>query len=174
MIEVKIYKSRWKAITLIFLVLPFVAGGIFMLTIADANKMMAWLCIGFFGLGIPLGIFNLLDKRPVIELNETGIFQRTAYKDVINWGLIRDSYIKRVQRQPFLCLLLDKNAVGLLNVSKFSMQFSKDLGLGELNIPLSQISKTDTRKLAALVKAMVTADAAEQKKMLMKANFVHI
>lgn len=84
MIEYKIYKYPWKAIKLILLCTIFVLGGIFFLNQSDVPKFIAWFCILFFGLGYPIGLFQLLDRRPQIIINEIGIFDRTTHKDFIN------------------------------------------------------------------------------------------
>ena len=90
--DIKLYKSPWRAIKLILLCSIFVFGGIFLLTNTDSPKWVAWLNIGFFGLGYPVGLFHLLDRRPQIIINEIGIFDRTTYKDFINWDVIKGAY----------------------------------------------------------------------------------
>lgn len=67
MTEIKLYKSSWKGIRLIASSLPFVMIGIWMISkeqIGTFGYIMGWLGVSFFGLGIPLGIFVLFDKRP--------------------------------------------------------------------------------------------------------------
>src|SRR5688500_19009768 len=98
MIELKLYKSRWVSIKLMLGCLLFVGVGYFMLSRPNAPLPLAWLCIGFFGLGIPVGIYQLLDRRPQIIINEFGIFDRTTHHEFINWKIIQDVYLAQVHK----------------------------------------------------------------------------
>src|SRR5918993_5324854 len=109
MTEYKIYKSRWKAIKLLAVCSLFVAAGFFILSAGKASPLGAWLTIGFFGLGIPVSLFQLLDRRPQIIVNEIGIFDRTAHKDFINWEIIQDAYLSEVYGQKFVCLVVEQH-----------------------------------------------------------------
>ena len=62
--EVNIYKSRWQAINMMLRFPPFVLGGIWLLSVGDALRWVGWMSVLFFGLGYPLGIYNLLDNCP--------------------------------------------------------------------------------------------------------------
>lgn len=83
--EIKLYKSPWRAIKLLLLSSVFVFGGIWLITSTDSPKWLGWMSIGFFGLGYPVGLFQLLDRRPQIIINELGIWDRTTKQDTINW-----------------------------------------------------------------------------------------
>ena len=89
MIELKLYKSRWKAVILMSGCSIFVAGGWW--TINSGGPLwIGLMSIGFFGLGLPIGLFQLFDRRPHIILNEVGVFDRTAHHDFINWEIIQE------------------------------------------------------------------------------------
>lgn len=75
---------------------------------ADAPQRAAWLMIGFFGLGYPVGIFHLVDRRPQVIINEIGIFDRTTIRETINWEIIQDAYLMDVHGQKFICLIVDE------------------------------------------------------------------
>jgi hypothetical protein len=79
-----------------------------MLTKTDTPTWVWYLSIGFFGLGYPIGLFHLLDRRPQIIINEIGIFDRTTYKDFINWDVIQDAYPIDISGQKFVCLVVDQ------------------------------------------------------------------
>jgi len=130
---------------------------------------MSWFCLCFFGLGIPLGIFNIFDRRPQIIINEAGIYNKAAYKDFINWNLIEDAYIKDIYRQRFICLILNEKAIPLIKVNKMAAQLSKAMGAQETNILLGQI-KIDEKKFVEFIKAMSIADTSEKRNLLLNAN----
>jgi hypothetical protein len=171
MIEYKIYKSPLKAIKLILLSSLFVFAGIFMLHQTDAPKFIAWLCILFFGLGYPLGLFQLLDRRPQIIINELGIFDRTIHKDFINWDIIQDAYIADIHGQKFICLVVDKKFESSKSKGKFynnMKAFSKALGFQELNINLSQV-KVNAERLTEFILAMRLAEKPKRETIIREA-----
>ena len=74
MTEVKLYKTTLKGLKIFALTIPFVIIGIWMI-IKDESS--GWLITLFFGLGIPVGLSQLFDRRPQIIINENGIWDRT-------------------------------------------------------------------------------------------------
>jgi len=61
--ELKLFKSPWKAVKLIILCSLFVGISLYDL-ISHSNiepVALNWFCICFFGLGYPVGFFNLFD-----------------------------------------------------------------------------------------------------------------
>ncbi|GMN11210.1 hypothetical protein MTsPCn9_20850 [Croceitalea sp. MTPC9] len=166
MTEVKLYKSKKSAIKVMALCTPFVVLGIFIL---GKNPLIGWLNIGFFGLAYPLGIFNLLDRRPALILNELGIFDRSIHKDFINWELIKDAYPISINRQKFICLLIDEK----FKPSKKKRLFYKSvaklneaIGAQELNINLGQIQKIDEVKLTLFILKMSKATKTDKATLL--------
>lgn len=89
MTEIKLFKSPWRTVKLLLLCSIFVGLGIWGIKTGSMPNWVAWLNVGFFGLGYPIGIFHLLDRRPQIIINEIGIFDRTINSDIINWEIIR-------------------------------------------------------------------------------------
>jgi len=161
--DIKLYKSPWRAIRLMLLCSIFVLIGIFMLSTDDAPKWAAWLNICFFGMGYPVGVVNLLDRRPQIIINEVGIFDRMAYKDFINWEVIRGAYILDIHRQKFICLIVDEKYVPAIKKGEFQKQLSKEIGAQELNIALGQV-KIDETKLAKFVVLMASLSPEQRKR----------
>src|SRR5439155_24563091 len=98
MTEYKIYKSPWKAIRMMLLCSIFVVPSILFLDSSN-SQWINWMSIIFFGLGYPVGLFQLFDRRPQIIVNEIGIFDRTLHADYINWEIIQDAYIASVRSQ---------------------------------------------------------------------------
>ena len=120
----------------------------------------SWFSLCFFGLGIPVAIFHLFDRRPQIIINEKGIFDRMAYKDFINWRLINDAYLVDVSKQKFICLVISDEAIQLLK-KKTSFKLSKQMGFQEINLSLGQI-KIDEKKFLGFILAMSKAESEDQ------------
>lgn len=152
--DIKLYKSPWKAVKLILLCSIFVFGGIFLLRYPDAPKWVAWLNIIFFGLGYPVGLFHLFDRRPQIIINEIGIFDRMAYGDFINWEVIRGAYPINIHGQKFICLVVDEDFEPKIKMKGFVKKMNKEIGAQELNIALGQI-KIDVLRLTQFIITMI-------------------
>jgi hypothetical protein len=166
--DIKLYKSPWRAIKLILLCSIFVFGGLFLLNNSDTPKWVAWMSIGFFGLGYPVGLFHLFDRRPQIIINEVGIFDRTTYKDFINWDVIQGAYPIDISGQKFVCLVVDEKyepSTKKGKISKSVSNFNKDIGAQELNISLGQIT-IDEVKLTEFILTMINARPENRKEKL--------
>jgi hypothetical protein len=166
--DIKLYKSPWRAIKLILLCSIFVIGGLFMLTKTDTPTWVWYLNIGFFGLGYPVGLFHLFDRRPQIIINEIGIFDRTTYKDFINWDVIRDAYPIDISGQKFVCLVVDEKyepSTKKGKVAKSFSNFSKEIGAQELNISLGQITINEI-KLTEFILTMINVAPENRKEKL--------
>lgn len=162
--ELKIYKSPWKAIRMMLLCSVFVVPSAFLLLATNESRWQLWLSIGFFGLGYPLGIFQLLDRRPQLIINEIGIFDRTAHHDFINWELIQGAYLAEIHNQPFICLVIDEAFEPSRTKGKFKRglaDLNKAMGFQELNISLGSVN-TNAQRLAELILAMRDADKPER------------
>jgi hypothetical protein len=162
--EVRLYKSPGKAIKLLLGCAAFVAMGAVLLRTPDTPKWVAWSSIGFFGLGIPLAVYQLLDRRPQIVINEVGIFDRMAHQDFINWEIIQDAYLIEVHKQPFLCLVVDEAFEPSRTKGRFRRsvaRLNKELGFQELNITLGYVN-VDIERLAAFILTMRTATMPER------------
>ena len=168
MTDYKIYKSPWKAIKLLVGCSLFVAAGFFILSAGKANPLMAWLTIGFFGLGIPISLFQWLDRRPQIIVNEIGIFDRTAHKDFINWEIIQDAYIVKVQQETFICLVVPEEFEPSTHKSIFKKRIaslSKAIGFQELNISLGNLN-VDAVRMAEFILAMRSAEVGSRQSLI--------
>lgn len=187
MCEIKIYKSKWKAIKLILLALPFIYLGIWDIIHNSryGSPLVDWISVCFFGLGIPIGLFNLLDKRPELVLNETGLFDRSSYgifekkvdKGFVKWESITDAYLSEWQnsyrgiktsKQKYICLILDKHSQAELKTTNpTSTKLSHALGLGDFIIPLINLKKFDEKKFIELIKLMSQISVDERHNLLL-------
>ncbi|HEX3386252.1 MAG TPA: STM3941 family protein [Mucilaginibacter sp.] len=171
--EIKLYKSKWKAIRLILLCLPWVLVCLYLINKNDSSIGCFGLC--FFGLGIPIGLFNLLDNRPRIIINEIGIFDRLAYKDFINWEIIKDAYLKKLQtsrlsQTSFICLVVDEDTLDHLKINKTRRAMntlSKNMGFQELNLEIGQLNKVDPGYLLEFIKAMLVAGKTKREELIL-------
>lgn len=90
--EVRLYKRPDKGLKILAATGVFVALGVWLVTKESAGAMdpvIGWLCICFFGLGIPVGLLHTLDRRPQIIITERGIWDRTTRHSEIPWGRSR-------------------------------------------------------------------------------------
>ena len=111
MTELKLYKSNSKGFKILALSLPFVLIGIWMISEKQSGTFdyyMGWFITSFFGLGIPISIFTLLDKRPQIIINENGIWDRTTKQKEIKWEQIKESYLIDIYNQKFISIVVDE------------------------------------------------------------------
>jgi len=162
--ELKIYKSPRKAVQLLLGCSLFVALGLFLLKQPDTPKLVAWLAVSFFGLGLPVGLFQLLDRRPQIIVNELGIFDRTTHRDFINWEIIQNVYLVEVHEQPFICLIVDETFEPSRKKGWFGRglaHLNKSMGFQELNISLGSVN-VNTERLATFILLMQAAEKPER------------
>lgn len=164
MTEIKLYKSSWKGIRLIALSLPFVIIGIWMISKEQKGTfdyIMGWLCVSFFGLGIPLGIFVLFDKRPQIIINENGIFDRTLKQGEIKWEQIIEAYPIDIHNQKFISIIVDETFEFKKKQYKWAEKLNEFVGAQKLNLNLSQI-KIDEIKLTELLNKIINSEKNER------------
>lgn len=169
--EIKLHKSPWKAIKLILLCSIFVAAGIWGITTDNMPAWVAWLSIGFFGLGYPVGLFHLFDRRPQIIINEVGIFDRTAHKDFINWEIIQDAYAIDINGQKFICLVVDEQFRPSKTKGKWyknAAALNEVIGAQELNLSLGQIN-INVDKLTEFILSIRTATKPDRHVVIAKA-----
>ena len=163
--EIRLYKSPWRAIKIILLCSVFVIPALLLWGKEDFPQWVNYMSILFFGLGYPVGLFQLLDRRPQIIINETGIFDRTAFRAFINWGIIEDAYLKDVHDQKFICLVLKDKFIVETELLIKRTKLSKAFGFQALNISLGQI-QIDENKLMEFIIAMSKADLIEREGLL--------
>lgn len=172
MTEIKLFKSPWRAIKLILLCSIFVGLGIWGIKTGSIPSWVAWFNISFFGLGYPIGVFHLLDRRPQVIINEIGIFDQTINSDTVNWEIIRDAYPINIHQQKFICLVVDvefkpSRSKGILY--KQIVKFNESIGAQELNVSLGQI-QIDEFELTEFIHLMIKATSLDRNNLLIKAS----
>ena len=140
--------------------MPFVAIGIWMLLEKPAGSfdyIMAWLCTCFFGLGIPVGLFQTFDRRTQIIITENGIWDRTTKQDEIKWEQIKSAYPLDIYKQKFVCLVLDDTFEIRKKLYKWVAKINEDMGAQKVNLLISQL-KTDEHTMTKFIKAMIKTE----------------
>lgn len=146
--------------------MPFVLVGVWL--IYHQHLIIGWLNIGFFGFGIVLKTINLLDRRPQIIINETGIFDRSAYKDFINWDIIDHAYWNTSYTQAFVCLIIKDEYKHLIEGNEKLRELSKAMGYEEININLGPVRNIDHEKLTGLIVNLASAKPADRGSLIHK------
>lgn len=172
MTELKLYKSNSKGFKILALSLPFVLIGIWMISENQNGTFdyyMGWFITSFFGLGIPISIFTLLDKRPQIIINENGIWDRTTKQKEIKWEQIKESYLIDIYNQKFISIAVDETFVFKKNAFSWLNKLNKYVGAQELNINLSQI-KIDENKLTDLINNIRVSEKYQRNNLIKNFN----
>lgn len=121
---------------------------------SSKSQMIGWLNIAFFGLGIVMAAKQLMDKKPRIVITTDGITDNTLKVGEVAWADICDAYLKRVQREHFICLQLDDEQKYLDRMTETGKKLAKAnqmLGCESVNINLSGV-KCDTGEILNTVK----------------------
>ena len=163
-----------KGFKLIALSLPFVLIGCWMISKEQQgtfNYIMGWFCALFFGLGIPLGLFTIFDKRPQIIITETGVWDRTLKQNEIKWEEIIEAYLIEINKQRFISIAVVDTFEFKTKQAKWVGSFNEYIGAQKLNLNLSQI-KTDENKLTQLINQLMVSEK-EERNALLKTNLKH-
>jgi hypothetical protein len=127
-------------VLLLMSALGFVVAGVFLVARGrSAEVWVGWMCIAFFGAGIPLFARQLFDARPRVVLDEDGVFDRTLGVGTIPWSDIEGAYIKIIHDNPFVCLRLrdaDRWTRRLTPTQQRTVSANVKLGFQPLNINL--------------------------------------
>jgi len=80
-------RSYWKIVPLLIASLAFVASGVFLL-LRSPDKWVGWMSIIFFGACALVFVWQLLDARPRLIIDDSGVFDRSLGVGVIPWSQI--------------------------------------------------------------------------------------
>ncbi len=154
--EIIFQSSPWKNIGYFLLSLGFVIIGNFML-LSGEPPLIAWSCILFFGLGIPIFGRELFDRRPRIILSHEGIFDRTLGVGVIRWEDVEGAFSQSINGSDFICLHLrnPERYVGKLSPAKQKLAAANaSMGFTPLSLNLSGV-QANTHQVLELILARV-------------------
>ena len=104
-------------------------------------------------------------------MNEMGFYNRTVCEESLNWEVIQDAYLIKIQKQKFICLLVDekyKPSYNNGNNGQPKVKLKEIKGMKELNISLGPL-KINAEKLLQFILLMRAAD--QQEKIQLIRNF---
>ena len=137
----------------------------------DSDEMVyyivGWLCICFFGLGIPIGFFQVFDRRPQIIINENGIWDRTTKQNEINWEQIESAYPLDIHGQKFVCLVLYDTFEMKKSLYKWAVKLNEDIGAQKVNLLMSQL-RIDEHEMTKFIEAIITTEKQNRQTIIKK------
>ncbi len=138
--EFVVKTSVWKAILYLSGSLLFVLTGVLLIYI-NVNfvaTIVGIITVGFFGCGFFVGLFRyLLDRRPLIVIDEKGINDRRLGVGKVDWKDIKFVKLNSESTNGYIFLKLvnrDKYLKNLPRISKILSRFDGDLDFGIVNI----------------------------------------
>ena len=121
------------------------------------SYIMGWVGTCFFGLGIPIGLFNIFDKRPQIIINENGLWARKSKQDEIKWEQITEAYTSHIYNQQFISIIPNETFTVKTKQYTWAKKLSQALGVQQFNITLGQFD-IDEDKLCELINSLSNAE----------------
>jgi hypothetical protein len=107
--QIQLYNSPLKEIRMLFLTIPLMAIGIWMIAaspVGTTNYIVGWVCTCFFGLSVPIAFSHLIKRKPQITISEAGITCRNNPDTFIPWEQINNVSLRTVFAQDFISLNL--------------------------------------------------------------------
>jgi hypothetical protein len=117
----------------------FTAAGILMV-LSGEQVVLGWVTAGFAGLGLVVFLWQLLDPRPRLAIDEYGIFDRMLGVGWIAWSDIERVYLHSINGIEFICLHVREPSayIGKLSwIRRMLADANRALGFTELNVSLT-------------------------------------
>jgi hypothetical protein len=170
MTEIKLYKRPLKQVGYFLLAIPFVAIGIWMISsepTGTTNHIVGWLCTGFFGFIILVGLFQLFDRRPQIIITEKGIWDRTTKEAEILWEQIQSAYPLNIFTQKFVSLVVDDTFIANNSLFKWASRVNNVIGAQKVNLYVSEL-KIDEHRMTDFINEIVSSEKLNRKAIMKK------
>lgn len=169
MTEIKLYKRPLKGLKIFALTIPFIVIGIWMINKepVGTTNYIGWLCTCFFGLGIPVGIFQTFDRRPQIIITTSGIWDRTTKQNEIKWEQIKEAYPLDIYKQKFVSLIVDDTFVMKKKLYKWAARINEAIGAQKVNLLVSQL-KIDEHTMTNFINEIVSTEKANRQSVIKK------
>jgi hypothetical protein len=168
MTEIKLYKTTTKGLKIIGMCLPFMAIGLWMILDnpnGTTEYILGWVGTCFFGLGVPIGLFQTFDNRPQIIISENGIWDRRNNQNEVKWEQIIEAYPLDIYEQKFLSLVTDDTFVLKKKPYKWAKKINEAIGAQNLNLHLEQIN-IDEIELTNLINRLSKESIEERRKLI--------
>ena len=160
MTPIVIKASRLKCVLLLVTAIGFVLAGAFIVAHnAGMDAWAGWICILFFGAGIPMFLWQLVDARPRLIIDDRGVFDRMLGVGVIPWSEITGAYVCSIKSADFICLELRDPAPWLQRLSPIKRAMvpaNEAMGFTALNLNLTGVS-ADVRQVHELIVKMAAS-----------------
>jgi hypothetical protein len=156
------YNSRWRHAALTAGSLVFVAMGIWL--IIQGKTGVGLMTSLFFGMGVGVGVWQFLDTRPRLRISDKGILDRTLGVGVIRWADIENAYVRSINHESFICLLLrnEEAYASQLSPLKRKLQAANQaLGFTPFSVNLSGVDLNPEQLLEYILKQAALAQAAD-------------
>jgi hypothetical protein len=154
--------SRWKYLALLIVSLGFVVGGVFILAMGKSS-LAGWGAVVFFGACALVFAWQLVDSRPRLIINHSGILDRTLGVGTIAWSDIEGAYVKSISGNDFICLILcnpEKYAYRLSALRRAMRSANRALGFTDFSINLSGVNAGTDEVLELVMKQTQAARLA--------------
>ena len=145
-------RSYWRILPLLIGSLAFVAAGLFLLG-RSPDKWAGWAAVLFFGGCAVVFVWQLLDSRPQLIIDDNGVFDRTLGIGVIPWSEIVDAFPKKITSSSFVCLVLrePEQFLSLLPQRRRALvSLNRQLGFTDFSINLTGID-VDPAEICELI-----------------------
>ena len=149
---VVVSNSRWRYLVLLCVSLGFVAGGVFIL-LQDQGAWVGWGSVVFFGACSVVFVWQLVDSRPRLIINDDGILDRTLGVGSIPWSEIQGAFIRSIDGNDFICLEVrdpERYRLRLSPVRRAMASANRALGFTDLSVNLSGL-RVNTQELFELI-----------------------
>ena len=136
----------------------------FIITEKEVEKIF-WFCLCFFGIGLVLSLFNILDRRVQIPITKTGIWDRTLKQGIIKWEYVEDANDVQIFKQVFVALKTNENFVMKKKLYKWANFLNNAVGGQEVNLNVSYI-KVDMEKFITFINIMKSENIEDREKVM--------
>lgn len=114
-------------------------------------QVVGWLCVIFFGLGIPLAARRMFESGVEMRIDTDGVYWRRWSEQVIPWSAIKEISTRAVRRQRFACLFLhDPAAYPSSTVLGRAKRLNAVLGYGDIALTVADTDRSFDEMMAAI------------------------
>lgn len=131
-----------------------------------------------FGVIAVYFIYFLMDKKPILELNETGIKVLYHQPDFYKWENIKEVFVGTLEKtdDAFLCFNLNDNSIlkDQKLIYRKATQLNQKTGFGQINI-WANVLNLPIEKLYLLLESLIKEyDAKKRKRIINEFKIFHL